>query len=248
MSPRDAAARGAAVARTSSPLSRVEPHVRRWIRPLMWVVVIGPVVWLAVQAFTGALGADPIDKLERESGQWTLRMLAAALAVTPVMRLTGWGWLVAQRRFLGLSAFFYAVGHLGVYIGLDWFFDIGEIVKDVVKHLYVTVGMLAFLLMVPLALTSTKRSIRRLGGKRWNQLHRLVYLSAVAGCIHFLWAVKKDIREPILYITIFAVLFAVRLYWWRRGRSSRGAARSAGDPAPSAASAGASGNASAPAT
>jgi sulfoxide reductase heme-binding subunit YedZ len=239
------AVRGAVGGRAPGPRSRAEPFFRRWIRPLMWVVVIGPVIWLAVQAFTGGLGADPIDKLERESGQWTLRMLAAALAVTPVMRLTGWGWLVTQRRFLGLAAFFYAVGHLSVYIGLDWFFDVGEIVKDIVKHLYVTVGMLAFVLMVPLALTSTKRSIRRLGGKRWNQLHRLVYVSAVAGCIHFLWAVKKDIREPILYITIFAVLFAFRIYWWRRGRSSRGAVRNAGTPASPAASAGASASSSA---
>jgi sulfoxide reductase heme-binding subunit YedZ len=240
---RDATSRQRA-GRASGPLSRVEPHVRRWIRPAMWVVVLGPVVWLAVQAFTGGLGADPIDKLERESGQWTLRMLAASLVVTPLMRLTGWGWLVSQRRFLGLAAFFYAAGHLSVYIGLDWFFDVGEIVQDILKHLYVTVGMLGFLLLVPLALTSTKSSIRRLGGKRWNLLHRLVYLSAAAGCVHFLWAVKKDVSEPILYITIFAVLFAFRIYWWRRGRSSRGSVRGAGTPVAAGASANASAGAS----
>jgi len=230
-------AAGVATAKHTRLLSRAEPHVRRWIRPAMWVVVIGPVLWLIAQAATGGLGADPIDKLERESGQWTLRMLAASLAVTPVMRLTRWGWLVPQRRFLGLAAFFYAVGHLSVYIGLDWFFDVDEIVKDIIKHLYVTVGMLAFLLLVPLALTSTKSSIKRLGGKRWNTLHRLVYGSAVAGCVHFLWAVKKDIAEPILYSAIFAVLLAFRIYWWRRARTSRGPVRTS-DSQASPASAG----------
>jgi sulfoxide reductase heme-binding subunit YedZ len=198
-------------------LSRIEPGVRRWIRPLVWVLVLAPIAWMVYRGLTDQLGADPVDKLERESGRWSLRMLAAALAVTPLMRLTGWGWLVSQRRFLGLTAFFYAVAHLSVYTVLDWFFDWNEIFKDIVKHLYVTVGMLAFVLMIPLALTSTKASIKWLGGKRWNSLHRLVYVSAVAGCIHFLWAVKKDITQPMLYIGIFTVLFAFRIVWWRRG-------------------------------
>ena len=218
-------------------LARAEPFVRRWIRPALWVLVIGPAVLLGVQLLTDNLTADPIDKLERESGQWTLRMLAASLAVTPLMRLTRWGWLVPERRFLGLAAFFWAIGHLSVYTVLDWFFDWASILEDILEHLYVTVGMLAFLLMLPLALTSTKASIRRLGGKRWNRLHRLVYLSAVAGCIHFLWAVKKDISEPMLYITIFAVLFAFRIFWWRRGRSARDSVRGAGSAAPAAPSA-----------
>jgi sulfoxide reductase heme-binding subunit YedZ len=112
---------------------------------------------------------------------------------------------------LGLAAFFWAMGHLSVYIVLDQFFDWPEIVKDILKHLYITVGMLAFVLMIPLALTSTKSSIRRLGGRRWTQLHRLVYLSAVAGCVHYLWAVKKDLAEPLLYAAVFLVLFGLRL-------------------------------------
>jgi sulfoxide reductase heme-binding subunit YedZ len=109
------------------------------------------------------------------------------------------------------------MGHLSVYIVLDQFFDWPEIVKDVLKHLYITVGMLAFVLMIPLALTSTKWSIRTLGGKRWTQLHRLVYVSAVAGCVHFLWAVKKDLAEPMIYAAVFAVLFALRLILRKRG-------------------------------
>jgi sulfoxide reductase heme-binding subunit YedZ len=160
--------------------------------------------------------------LEHASGEWALRLLAASLAVTPLMRLTGWGWLVAQRRFLGLAAFFWAMGHLSVYIVLDQFFDWPEIVKDVLKHLYITVGMLAFVLMIPLALTSTKSSIRRLGGQRWTQLHRLVYVTAVAGCVHYLWAVKKDIAEPLLYAAVFVVLFVLRLVLRKPGpRTSR---------------------------
>ena len=205
----------------------MEKSVRRWIRPVLWVLVLAPLAWMAYRGLTDQLGADPIDKLERESGRWTLRMLAACLAVTPLMRLTGWGWLVAQRRFLGLAAFFYAIGHLSVYTVLDWFFDWNEIFKDIVKHLYVTVGMLAFVLMIPLALTSTKASIRRLGGKKWNRLHRLVYVSAVAGCIHFLWAVKKDITQPMLYIGLFGVLLAFRIFWWRRGTAARARVRNA---------------------
>jgi sulfoxide reductase heme-binding subunit YedZ len=200
-----------------SMLSRAESPIRRVIRPALWLLVIVPAIVLIAQLLLDQLGAEPIESLEHASGEWALRLLAASLAVTPFMRLTGWGWLVAQRRFLGLAAFFWAMGHLSVYIVLDQFFDWPEIVKDVLKHLYITVGMLAFVLMIPLALTSTKWSIRTLGGKRWTQLHRLVYVSAVAGCVHYLWAVKKDLAEPMLYATVFAVLFALRPILRKRG-------------------------------
>lgn len=193
-----------------SMLARAEPAIRRVIRPVLWLLVIAPAIALVAQLLLDQLGAEPIEALEHASGKWALRLLAGSLAVTPLMRLTGWGWLVAQRRFLGLAAFFWAMGHLSVYIVLDQFFDWPEIVKDILKHLYITVGMLAFVLLIPLALTSTKWSIRRLGGKRWTQLHRLVYVSAVAGCVHFLWAVKKDLAEPMLYVAVFVVLFALR--------------------------------------
>lgn len=200
-------------------LARLEPLVRRWLRPVLWLVAVGPAVWIVFALFTDRLGADPIEKVEHLTGQWTLRILAGSLAVTPLIRVTRWGWLITQRRFLGLAAFFWAVAHLSAYVGLDQFFDVGAIVEDVLKHLYITVGMLAFLLLLPLALTSTKASIRRLGGKRWTALHRLVYVAAIAGCIHFLWAVKKDVQEPILYSAVFALLLVLR-FAWRRKRAS----------------------------
>jgi len=192
-------------------VSGLEQFIRRTIRPALWLTVIVPAVWGVYALFTDNLGAEPVEALEHYTGEWTLRLLAGCLAVTPLVRLTGWGWLVPQRRFLGLAAFFYAVGHFIVYVGIDKFFDLPFIIEDIAEHLYVTVGMLGLLLMIPLALTSTKASIRRLGGKSWNRLHRLVYVSAIAGCIHYLWAVKKDIEEPMLYLAIFVVLLGSRL-------------------------------------
>ncbi len=200
---------------TASFLTRAEPLVRRGIRPALWLLVLLPAVVLIAQLLLDQLGAEPIEKLEKGSGEWALRLLAASLAVTPLMRLTGWGWLVAQRKFLGLAAFFWAFAHLSVYIVLDWFFDWNEIIKDILEHLYITVGMLAFVLMIPLALTSTKGAIRKIGGVRWNQLHRLVYVSAIAACVHFWWGVKKDVEEPIIYGAIVASLLAFRLFWKR---------------------------------
>ncbi len=207
--------------------------VRRGIRPALWILVLAPIAWMIVRATMGELGANPIERLEGETGRWTLRLLAGSLAVTPLIRITGWGWLIPQRRFLGLAAFFYAVMHLNVYIGLDHFFNVTDIVQDVLKHLYVTVGMTAFLLLVPLAVTSTKGWIRRLGGKRWNRLHRLVYVAGTAGCIHFLWAVKKDKTEPILYIGVFILLFALR-FVGRRRTNGRSVGALASIPAPEA--------------
>ena len=120
------------------PLARVEPHARRWLKPLLWALVLLPAAWMLSQYFLDQLGAEPIEKLEKESGEWTLRILASSLAVTPLIRITGWGWLIPQRRFLGLATFFWALTHLSMYIVLDWFFDWGQIFNDVVKHLYVT--------------------------------------------------------------------------------------------------------------
>lgn len=201
-------------------ISGAERLVRRFVRPALWALVLVPAPVLIAQLLLDQLGADPIDKLERLTGEWALRFLIASLAVTPLMRLTGWGWLVAQRRFLGLAAFFWAFGHLSVYTVLDWFFDWQEIIKDVTKHLYITLGMLAFVIMVPLALTSTKSSIRRLGGVRWNRLHALVYVSVIAACLHFVWAVKQDITEPMIYGGIAALLLAFRVVWRPTPRTS----------------------------
>jgi sulfoxide reductase heme-binding subunit YedZ len=177
-----------------------------------WVVLVCllPVAWLAWRAFTDRLGANPIEELEIQTGLWTLRFLALTLAVTPLRRLTGWNWLARHRRTLGLIAFGYACLHLSVYIGLDMFFDLGDIVEDIAERLYITVGMAAFLCMIPLAVTSTKNAIRRLG-RRWKRLHRLVWAVAALGTVHFLWAVKKDIREPLIYAGIFVVLLLLRI-------------------------------------
>jgi sulfoxide reductase heme-binding subunit YedZ len=201
-----------------SLLARAESPIRRLIRPALWLLVIVPALVLVAQLLLDQLGAEPIEELEHASGKWALRLLAGSLAVTPIMRMTGWGWMLVQRRFLGLAAFVWALGHLSVYIGLDQFFDWPAITDDILKRLYITLGMLAFVLMIPLALTSTKAAIRKLGGKRWNRLHRLVYVSAIAGCMHFLWAVKKDLTEPIIYAAVFVVLFALRFIRRTPGR------------------------------
>lgn len=198
------------LATVQASLARVEPSARRFLRPILWLVVILPLVWIVARLFLDMLGANPVEALEHETGEWTLRLLAATLAVTPLIRITNWGWLIKERRFLGLAAFTYASVHLLVYIGIDQFFNVNDIVEDVLEHLYVTVGMLAFLLLLPLAITSTKGWIKRLGGKRWNLLHRLIYVASVAGCIHYLWAVKKDIEEPLMYSAVFAGLFVLR--------------------------------------
>ncbi len=206
-------------------LTRIEPWVRRWIRPALWALAVLPLPGLVVMYLTGGLGAEPIEAAEKYTGEWVLRLLAGSLAVTPLMRLTDWGWLISQRRFLGLAAFYWALGHLCMYIGLDMFFDWSDMVEDVLKHLYITVGMIALLLMVPLAITSTKGWIKRLGGRRWNLLHRLVYVSAIAGCIHYIWGQKKDIEEPLMYTAVFVVLLALRLVLPKR--SGRPAPRAA---------------------
>ena len=210
-----------AAAPSAGLIARAEPFVRRALRPALWAVVLFPLPWLVARLLLDQLGADPIDRLERETGEWALRFLIASLAVTPLMRLTGWGWLVAQRRFLGLAAFFWTATHLSVYTVLDWFFDWAEIFKDITEHLYITLGMGAFVLMIPLALTSTKASIRRLGGAKWNRLHVLVYFSVILACFHFAWAVKKDLSEPILYGAIVAGLLLFRIYWRTRGSDGR---------------------------
>ena len=167
------------------------------------------------------LGANPIRELEHMSGEWALRFLIASLAVTPLIRFSGWGWLIAERRFLGLAAFFWGVLHLLVYTVLDWFFDWAEIWKDIAEHLYITLGMLALLLMVPLALTSTKGAIRRLGAARWKRLHMLAYVSVAAACVHFIWAVKKDIEEPLLYAGTAALVLSLRIVGRRFAVTSR---------------------------
>jgi sulfoxide reductase heme-binding subunit YedZ len=160
------------------------------------------------------LGANPIEVITHSTGDWILIFLLITLAVTPVRKLTGQLWLIRYRRMFGLFAFFYATLHFLTYIWLDKFFDIHEMLADIAKRRFITVGFTGFVLLIPLALTSTKGWIRRLGGKRWQSLHRLIYFSAIAGVIHYLWLVKADIRKPLQYGFVLGVLLTYRIVVW----------------------------------
>jgi sulfoxide reductase heme-binding subunit YedZ len=182
--------------------------------PKFWVfgICLLPLARLVVLGTTGGLGANPIEFITRSTGTWTLAGLMATLSVTPLRRLSGRADLIRYRRMLGLFAFFYASLHFVTYIWLDQFFDPAAIAKDIVKRPFITVGFTAFVLLIPLAATSTHAMMRRLG-RRWQQLHRLVYLIALLGVIHYLWLVKKDITEPLIYGSVLVVLLAMRLTW-----------------------------------
>ncbi len=168
---------------------------------------------------TRVFGANPIKEGEHFLGEWTLRFLVMTLAITPARHILKWNWLARHRRTLGLFAFSYGVMHWLVYILLDIQLDAREMVADIAKRPYILVGSLALLLMVPLTVTSTKKMIARLGGKNWNRLHKLVYVSAVLGVIHFWMSVKADIREPLIFAASFALLFAFRIWKWRAARA-----------------------------
>ena len=199
----------------------------RWLKPALFVLCLVPAAWVVWALYsdfvrvTSYLGANPINEAEHFTGKWTLRFLIVTLSITPLRRITGWNWLVRYRRMFGLFAFAYAALHLSMYIGVDMYGDFGDIVHDVVKHPYITIGMAAFILLIPLAITSTNAMVRRLGGARWRSLHRLVYVVAVLGVIHFWWAVKKDITEPLIYAAVLGGLFAARLIWMAGGRRAR---------------------------
>lgn len=181
-----------------------------------------PLVYLAYGLYMDALGANPVEAVEQGTGKWTLRFLILTLMITPLRRATGWNRLIRYRRMIGLFAFLYATVHLLVYFSLDVGFQVGDVVHDVIKHPYITMGMLAWLTLLPLAITSTREWVRRLGGKRWAALHRLVYVAATAGSIHFLWAVKRDISEPLVYVAAFTLLLGYRVYAAAvRGRADR---------------------------
>ena len=193
----------------------------------VFALSLAPLAWLVYGVFADALGANPIDVVTDETGTWTLRFLVLTLLVTPLRRWTGWNWLVRFRRMLGLFAFFYGSLHFLTYIWLDQFFALDDIVADIMKRPFITVGFLAFVSMVPLAITSTAGWIRRLGGRRWNLLHRLVYVSAVAGVVHYWWLVKADVSRPVRYAMIIGILLAARGWFaFRRQRAARAAAAS----------------------
>jgi sulfoxide reductase heme-binding subunit YedZ len=211
--------------------------MRRSVRPVVFAAATVPVVLLVGRVFTGGLGANPIEKITDVTGTWTLRFLLLTLAVTPLRRLTGWNEVVGLRRMLGLFAFFYGTLHFCTYVVLDQFFALDVIVRDVAKRPFITVGFTGFVLMVPLAVTSTAGWIRRLGGRRWQRLHRLAYASAAAGVVHYYWLVKADTSRPLRYAAMLAILLGARAVWsWRHmaGAGARGSGlgpRNTTDPA-----------------
>jgi sulfoxide reductase heme-binding subunit YedZ len=170
-------------------------------------------VALAYDGLTGNLTANPISRITNETGEWTLKFIAITLAITPLRNFTRQHWLGNFRRMVGLFAFFYGCLHFTTYIWLDQFFDVNSILKDIVKRPFITVGFASFVLMIPLAITSTKGMIRRMGGKNWNLLHRLIYVTGIGGVIHYYWLVKADVSQPLMYAAIIGTLLGSRILW-----------------------------------
>jgi sulfoxide reductase heme-binding subunit YedZ len=194
---------------------------RRAIHGLVVACGFLPFGILVVGAFGDRLGANPVEAITHTTGEWALRFLVATLAVTPLRRLFSWRFLAPYRRSLGLLCFFYAALHFGTYLILDLGLDPSILLEDVLERPYVSAGFTAFVLLVPLAVTSTRGMARRLG-RHWKTLHRLVYLAAVCAVVHFLWLVKADLREPLVYASVLGLLLALRVGWWLRGAHRRG--------------------------
>ena len=197
----------------------------------IFLLCVSPFINLVWRGWQQDLGANPIEFITRSTGDWTLRFLLITLAITPLRKWFNLPDLIRFRRMLGLFAFFYGCLHMLTYVWLDKFFDFGDAWRDVLKRPFITVGLASFLFMLPLAITSTAGWIRRLGGKRWQLLHRVVYLSAVAGVIHYYWLVKSDVRLPVLYGALLGLLLAARLVIWTR--KSQSAARQLNTAPPS---------------
>jgi len=191
----------------------------RVIKPAVFAACLVPLAWLLWDGFHHHLGANPIEKITHRTGGWALKFLLITLAITPLRRITGWNLIIRVRRMLGLYAFFYACLHFLTWLVFDHFFDPVTIIKDIIKRPYITVGFIAFVLLIPLAVTSTNAMMRRLGS-RWAQLHQLVYVIATLGVLHFLWLVKADVREPAVYGCTLAALLGWRV-WRRRSEAAR---------------------------
>ena len=190
----------------------------RAIKAAVAIAALIPAGWLAWLLFTGGdLGVNPAETLQLKTGTWSLRFLLVSLAITPLRRLTKWNRIIGYRKVFGLLAFLYATLHLATYVVFDRYFDFAGIWEDVAKRPFITMGMVSFALLVPLALTSTRGAIRRMG-KRWTQLHRLVYIAAIAAAVHYLWKVKVAIGWPVYYAAILMVLLGLRVFWWLRSR------------------------------
>ena len=182
-----------------------------WVKAGVFLAALVPLGAIVAATASGELGANPVEALLHHFGEWSLRLMLATLAITPLRRLTGWSQAVRLRRMLGLFAFFYAALHLATYVVLDRSLLVEEVIEDLTERPYIMVGFAAFVLLVPLAATSTNAMVRRLGGRRWRLLHRLAYFAAAAGVVHFWWLVKADVREPLIHAAILALLLALRL-------------------------------------
>lgn len=205
------------------------PRVFAVVRATLFVLALLPFAELMRLGFSGGLGANPVEFVLRWLGTWTLVALLATLTITPLRRVTGWAWLVRLRRMLGLYAFFYGTLHVTAYVWIDHFFDWPEIIADIVKRPYLTFGFAAYTLMIPLALTSTNAMVRRLGGRTWQRLHRLVYAIGVLSVLHFWYHKlgKNDMAQPTLYALVLGTLLGARLLRWAGGRRVPVAAPSA---------------------
>lgn len=191
----------------------------RWLKPLVVAMILAPIAWEGFAFFTDRLGANPIAEALNFLGKWTLILLLASLACTPLRIVTHWNWPIRIRRLLGLAAFECGCAHFLFYAVVDQGLDWGEIWSDVSKRKFITIGLAALLTMVPLAVTSTKRMLQRMGAQRWKQLHRLAYVAGVLAIVHYVWRVKADLRQPIAFASVLALLFAVRAFDWLRRRS-----------------------------
>ncbi len=189
---------------------------RSTVKVIVFLLCLIPLARLGWGIWNDTLGANPIEFVIRALGDWALRFVLITLAVTPLRKLTGWTWLMTLRRMLGLYAFFYATLHLSTYIWVDQFFDWIAIAKDIIKRPFITVGMLTYALLVPLAITSNNAMIRRMGAKRWQLLHRAIYAIGAIGVLHFWWMVKLNITQPAIYAAVLSVLLGLRLLWLRQ--------------------------------
>ena len=190
----------------------------RYLKPVIFLTCLVPLAWLLWRGFHGSLGANPIETITHCTGDCTLTFLLITLSITPLRKLTRQYWLINLRRMLGLFAFFYGTLHLMTYVWLDKFFDVHEMLADIAKRRFITAGMTGYALMIPLALTSTKWAIRKMGGKRWQALHRLIYFSAAAGVIHYIWLVKADLKKPLEYAAVLGMLLLYRAIVWLSSR------------------------------
>jgi sulfoxide reductase heme-binding subunit YedZ len=207
----------------------------RWIKVPVFLLGLAPLGLLVWRGLHHGLGANPIEFITHATGDWTIRFVVITLCITPTRKLLGLPQLIRFRRMLGLFAFFYGCLHFTTYIWLDKFFNVAEMIKDVEKRRFITVGFTGFVLLIPLAVTSTTGWIRRLGGRRWRMLHRLIYVTAIAGVVHYYWLVKSDVRKPLQYGAMVALLLAYRAATWLKEKRNRLTASSAARDEPTTA-------------